>query len=178
MNEDYFKKVYEFFKEFAEKIDGYLIASLDYLIVRVIKDDIIIEYQFGNRDTTPSFVLSTPLELNNVFFEIYKKKILNLEVDLIKYRDIKDYSVFIPSYKNEKTMLLMDRIFNDFEYKAILEKYLKKWAIQYKYNTLCIGLDRSIDPIIQKKISIEELYDVYHLIKETKEVLLYYNKKI
>lgn len=162
--------------EFSNKINAVAYLFDKPRIASVVKDDILLEYRFGSRDEEASFFFVCPLNIENLYFKIYPKGKLSFFVDLEKMSDIRDYAVFVSEFDKSKQYLTS--MFNDYEYKGILNDNLGKWSIHYEKNTLLVRLKKGVYPLFGTKVTVDDLISGYKVISETKKVIEYYNRKI
>lgn len=168
--------VRELFTDFSNEINGITFLFDKPRVASVIKDDILLEYQFGSREEETCFLFACPLNIEELMFKVYPKGKFAVFVDLEKMKDIRDYTVFIFEYDKSKQYLTA--LFNDYEYKSILNEYLGKWSIHYEKNTLVVRLKKGISPLFGTKVTVNDLLMGYKVILETKKVLEYFNRKI
>ena len=175
-----FDTVKELFSELARNIDGTLLTSEKFEMMKVIKDDVMVEYQFGDQDDYFMFVFATPLNFGYRKFSISNhKRVLDKLASIFtigdRVKSISDYYVY--SDENENTIKLLEAVLNDFEYKDCLVN-LKNWTIEYENNTLIVYLQKSVEAIFGDKVTSEELIQVYEILRDTKRTIEFHMNRI
>ena len=175
-----FDTVKELFNTLANNINGTLLTSEKFEMMKVIKDDVMVEYQFGDQDDYFMFVCATPLNLGYRKFGFSNHKGVFDKLASVftigeRVKSITDYYVY--SDDNENTIKLLEAVFNDYEYKECLVN-LKNWTVEYENNTLIIYLQKNVEAIFGDKVTSEELLQIYEILKDTKKTIKFHMSRI
>ena len=159
----------------SKEIDGYYFENKALSQFGVIKDNTVFLYRFPSRDVIAAFSVMTSIpNLPPVEIYIDKPNIINFVKPYYK-----DETFDITLHNDIKhSMALADYLLSDFQFMANFKQHFKQdYKITISNQTIAIYDYRNVNGIFSDSVKVEELVQMWNVVKELQSSIEYFLKK-